>query len=72
MNFEGAQWVTSNGWSYIGDWWNDRIPLIIVVSGRCRFFENLDYRSVSWKSGFGYYPNLAAANTPNDTPQADL
>ncbi len=65
-NFGGAQWISSNGWSYVGDWWNDRISSIIIVSGRWRFFEASDGRGASWELGPGYYPNLAAANIPND------
>lgn len=64
--FGGAQWISSNGWTYVGDWWNDRISSIIVVSGRWRFYEASNYGGASWELGPGYYPNLAAVNIPND------
>lgn len=64
--FGGAQWISSNGWTYVGDWWNDRISSIIVVSGRWRFYEAGNYGGASWELGPGYYSNLAAVNIPND------
>ena len=65
--FGGAQWITSNGWNYVGDWWNDKISSLIVVSGRWAFYEHRDYGGARWELGPGYYPNPASANIPNDT-----
>jgi hypothetical protein len=65
--FGGAQWWSANGWLYVGDWWNDRISSIIVVSGRWRFYEHRDYTGAQWDLAPGYYPDLAAVNIPNDS-----
>ncbi|HEY7078920.1 MAG TPA: peptidase inhibitor family I36 protein [Nitrososphaeraceae archaeon] len=32
-NFGGAEWRTNLGWSYAGDFWNDKISSVIVISG---------------------------------------
>lgn len=65
-NYGGAEWRTNLNHSYVGDWWNDKISSIIVVSGTWRFFEHINYGGAFWDLGPGYYSWVEAANIPND------
>ena len=65
-NFGGAEWRTNLGWGYVGDFWNDKVSAIIVVSGVWRFYEHRDFGGRSWDLGPGYYDWVVAAGIPND------
>jgi hypothetical protein len=65
-NFGGAEWRTNLGWSYVGDFWNDKISAIIVVSGTWRFWEDRDFKGRHWDLGPGYYDWVEAVGIPND------
>ena len=65
-DFGGAEWRTNLSYSYVGDWWNDKISAIIVVSGTWRFWEHKDFQGRHWDLGPGYYPWVEAAGIPND------
>jgi hypothetical protein len=66
-NFGGRSWRTNLNYTYVGDWWNDRISSIIIVRGRWRFYQHSNYNGAYWDlSGPAYYPWVEAANIPND------
>lgn len=66
IDFGGANDRTNLNWYYVGDWWNDRISSIIVVSGVWRFYQHWHYEGAYWDLGPGYYRWVEAANIPND------
>jgi hypothetical protein len=65
-NFDGAEWRTNLGWGYVGDFWNDKISSIIVVSGVWRFWQDAGLSGNHWDLGPGYYDWVVAAGIPND------
>jgi hypothetical protein len=44
------------GYSYIGDFWNDKISSIKVYSGTWEFFEHRDFQGSSFQLTPGDYP----------------
>ena len=64
--FGGAERRTNFSYIWVGDWWNDKISSIVVVSGTWRFFEHRDYGGRSWDLGPGYYDWVEAVGIPND------
>ncbi len=65
INFGGASARTNLNWLYVGDFWNDKISSIIVVSGTWRFYADSYYRGFSKDLGPGYYswvPNVGISN----------
>jgi Beta/Gamma crystallin len=65
-NFQGAEKRTNLNLSYVGDFWNDKISSIIVISGTWRFFQHANYQGAYWDLGPGYYSWVEAVNIPND------
>ena len=60
--YGGVEWRTNLNHPYVGDWWNDKISSIIVVSGAWRFFEHANYGGAYWDLGPGYYASLTLAS----------
>ena len=58
-NFSGTSSGTLNqDYSYIGDFWNDKISSIKVYSGTWEFFEHATFQGGSFRLQPGSYPNL--------------
>ncbi|MDX2215638.1 MAG: CAP domain-containing protein [Oculatellaceae cyanobacterium bins.114] len=56
-NFSGAtSGVLEQGYSYIGDFWNDQISSIKVYSGTWEFFEHANFEGRSFQLTPGEYP----------------
>jgi len=51
---------------YVGDYWNDRMSCVIVVSGVWRFFRDDYYKGPHWDLGPGYYESFFAEKGPDD------
>jgi Beta/Gamma crystallin len=66
IDFGGAEARTNLQWYFVGDWWNDKISSIIVVSGVWRFHEDWHYEGRYWDLGEGYYRWVEDAGIPND------
>src|ERR1700751_5701642 len=64
--FGGAYARTNLSFHFIGDFWNDRISLLIVVSGVWRFYRDEYYKGPHWDLGPGYYESFFAAKGPDD------
>jgi hypothetical protein len=70
VNWGGAEWRTNLDILYTGDWWNDTISSIIVVSGTWQFFEHDHFGGA--RSNLltpGYYPWVEdpVVNIANDS-----
>ncbi len=66
MDFGGAQARTNLAWSWVGDYWNDKISSIIVVNGVWEFYEHINFGGKVWTLGEGYYRWVVDAGIPND------
>src|SRR5205085_2636148 len=66
IGFKGAYARTNLSFHYIGDFWNDRISCLIVVSGVWRFYRDEYYKGPYWDLGPGYYESFFAAKGPDD------
>ncbi len=64
--FGGAYARTNLSFHYIGDFWNDRISCLIVVSGVWRFYRDEYYKGDYWDLGPGYYESFFTAKGPDD------
>jgi Beta/Gamma crystallin len=64
--FGGAYARTNLSFHYIGDFWNDRISCLIVVSGVWRFYRDDYYKGPYWDLGPGYYESFFAEKGPDD------
>jgi len=64
--FKGAYARTNLSFNYIGDFWNDRISCVIVVSGVWRFYRDEYYKGPYWDLGPGYYESFFAESSPDD------
>ena len=53
--FKGAYARTNLSFHYLGDFWNDRISSLIVVSGVWRFYRDEYYKGDHWDLGPGFY-----------------
>lgn len=72
INFGGNEWRTNLDTSYVGDYWNDTISSVIVISGTWQFFENANLGRDGGAStivGPGYYSFVEnpAFNMQNDS-----
>jgi hypothetical protein len=65
-HWRGASYRTNLNVPWVGDWWNDKISGIIVVSGTWRFYEHRDYGGQHWDLGTGYYEFISDFGIPND------
>jgi hypothetical protein len=64
--FGGAYARTNLSFHYVGDFWNDRISCLIVVSGVWRFYRDDYYKGPYWDLGPGYYESFFAEKGPDD------
>jgi hypothetical protein len=66
IGFKGAYARTNLSFHYIGDFWNDRISCLIVVSGVWRFYRDEYYKGDYWDLGPGFYESFFAEKGPDD------
>ncbi len=66
VGFKGAYARTNLSFHYVGDFWNDRISCLIVVSGVWRFYRDDYYKGPYWDLGPGYYESFFAEKGPDD------
>ena len=66
IGFKGAYARTNLSFNYIGDFWNDRISSLIVVSGVWRFYRDEYYKGPHWDLGPGYYESFFTEKGPDD------
>ncbi len=66
IGFKGAYARTNLSFNYIGDFWNDRISSLIVVSGVWRFYRDEYYKGDSWDLGPGFYESFFTSKGPDD------
>src|SRR6267378_494002 len=57
---------TNLSFHYLGDFWNDRISCVIVVSGVWRFYRDEYYKGDYWDLGPGFYESFFTAAGPDD------
>ena len=64
--FKGAYARTNLSFHYVGDYWNDRISCLIVVSGVWRFYRDEYYKGDHWDLGPGFYESFFTSKGPDD------
>lgn len=64
--FKGAYARTNLSFHYLGDFWNDRISSLIVVSGIWRFYRDEYYKGDYWDLGPGFYESFFTEAGPDD------
>lgn len=64
--FKGAFARTNLSFHYLGDFWNDRISSVIVVSGIWRFYRDDHYKGDHWDLGPGFYECFFTVAGPDD------
>jgi hypothetical protein len=64
--FGGAYARTNLSFLYIGDFWDDRVSSIVVVSGIWRFYRDEYYKGPHWDLGPGYYESFFTEKGPDD------
>ena len=64
--FRGASARTNLSFHFLGDFWNDRISSLIVVSGVWRFYRDDHYKGDYWDLGPGFYESFFAEAGPDD------
>ena len=66
IGFKGASARTNLSFHYLGDFWNDRISCVIVVSGVWRFYRDEYYKGDCWDLGPGFYESFFTEAGPDD------
>ena len=66
IGFKGAYARTNLSFHYLGDFWNDRISCVIVVSGVWRFYRDEYYKGDYWDLGPGFYECFFTEGGPDD------
>ena len=66
IGFKGAYARTNLSFHYLGDFWNDRISSLIVVSGVWRFYRDEYYKGDHWDLGPGFYECFFTEKGPDD------
>ncbi len=66
IGFKGAYARTNLSFHYLGDYWNDRISSLIVVSGVWRFYRDDYYKGDHWDLGPGFYECFFTEGGPDD------
>ena len=66
VGFKGDFARTNLSFHYLGDFWNDRISALIVVSGVWRFYRDEYYKGDYWDLGPGYYESFFTSKGPDD------
>jgi len=64
--FKGAYARTNLSFHFLGEFWNDRISSLIVVSGVWRFYRDEYYKGDHWDLGPGFYESFFTAGGPDD------
>jgi hypothetical protein len=64
--FRGAYARTNLSFLYVGDFWNDRISSLIIVSGIWRFYRDEYYKGDHWELGPGFYECFFMEKGPDD------
>lgn len=64
--FRGASARTNLSFHFLGDFWNDRISSLIVVSGVWRFYRDDHYKGDFWDLGPGFYESFFTEAGPDD------
>jgi hypothetical protein len=66
IGFKGAYARTNLSFHFIGNFWNDRISSLIVVSGVWRFYRDEYYKGDHWDLSPGYYESFFTEKGPDD------
>jgi hypothetical protein len=66
IGFKGAYARTNLSFHYLGDFWNDRVSSLIVVSGTWRFYRDEYYKGDHWDLGPGFYECFFTESGPDD------
>ena len=66
VGFKGAYARTNLSFHFLGDFWNDRISSLIVVSGVWRFYRDEYYKGDYWDLGPGFYECFFTEAGPDD------
>jgi Beta/Gamma crystallin len=66
VGFKGAYARTNLSFHYLGDFWNDRVSCVIVVSGIWRFYRDEYYKGDYWDLGPGFYECFFTEAGPDD------
>ncbi len=66
VGFKGAYARTNLSFHFLGDYWNDRISSLIVVSGVWRFYRDDYYKGDHWDLGPGFYECFFTEGGPDD------
>ncbi|MFL6583068.1 MAG: beta/gamma crystallin-related protein [Chthoniobacterales bacterium] len=66
VGFKGAYARTNLSFHFLGDFWNDRISSLIVVSGVWRFYRDEYYKGDHWDLGPGFYECFFTEKGPDD------
>lgn len=66
MGFRGAYARTNLSFHYLGEFWNDRISSLIVVSGVWRFYRDEYYKGDHWDLAPGFYECFFTEKGPDN------
>jgi hypothetical protein len=66
VGFKGAYTRTNLSFHFLGDFWNDRISSLIIVSGVWRFYRDEYYKGDCWELGPGFYECFFKEKGPDD------
>ena len=66
VGFKGAFARTNLSFHFLGDFWNDRISCLIIVSGVWRFYRDEYYKGDHWDLGPGFYECFFKDKGPDD------
>lgn len=66
VGFKGACARTNLSFHFLGEFWNDRISSLIVVSGVWRFYRDEYYKGDHWDMGPGFYECFFTEAGPDD------
>ncbi len=64
IGFKGSYARTNLSFHYVGDYWNDRMSCVIVVSGVWRFFATIITKARTGTSA----PDITKASSPRKVP----
>ncbi|HEX8077992.1 MAG TPA: beta/gamma crystallin-related protein [Chthoniobacterales bacterium] len=66
VGFKGAYARTNLSFHFLGDFWNDRLSSVIIVSGVWRFYRDDYYKGDYWDLGPGFYECFFKDKGPDD------
>ena len=66
VGFRGAYARTNLSFLFLGDFWNNRISSLIIVSGVWRFYRDDYYKGDHWDLGPGFYECFFKDRGPDD------